>query len=93
MKHINPGILQFPSQRHGVVDFKAAFDIFRCAESEDEGEILPHRFSDGADHLNGKSHPIFQASAEFIVAKICPGRKELMDEISVGAMDFNGIET
>ena len=49
-----------------------------------QNKVRPHAFADGAHHLHGKAHPVFQYAAKGCVQRVGGGRPELVYQMPVG---------
>ena len=73
----------------GVLNRHAARLIVGAAETDDQGEVLPHILLAAGKDLLQKTETVFPAATVPIGALVGKGGKEVGDEVAVGAMDLH----
>ncbi len=77
----------------GVVNRPAAFDPISSGDAEEEREMVRHFGADGFNDFAEETGAIVERAAVFVLAEIGNWREEFVDEIAVGAVDFDDLET
>ena len=85
--------LDVAGELDGVFNRPAAFDPIGGGDAEEEGEVVRHFGADGLRDFAEETGAIVEAAAVFVLAEIGDGREEFVDEIAVGAVDFDDLET
>src|SRR5699024_8440672 len=76
----------------GVLNRHAARLIVGAAETDDQGEILPHILLAAGKDLLQKTETVFPAATVPIGALVGKGGKEVGDEVAVGAMNLHHLK-
>ena len=61
-------------------------------ETQHDGEVRPHPLADRPDNLDGETLAVGHAAAVLIIALVGAFPEELVDQVTVGAVDFNAVE-
>ena len=77
----------------GVFQGVAAFNKFVSGNTEGNGNPFTYAGTNGLYDKTGKAGSVFIRSAEFICTLVVQGRKELIEQIRVTAVDFDHVET
>ena len=62
-------------------------------DADEEGQVLGPRGADGADDFEREADAVFEAAAVFVGAVVGEGREELVEQIAVGGVDFDEVES
>ena len=89
---INAEGLDVACELDGVCYRPAAFDPIGGGDAEEEGEVVRHFGADGFNDFAEKTGAVVEAAAVFVLAEIGDGREEFVDEIAVGAVDFDDLK-
>ncbi len=76
----------------GIVDGPAALGPVRGGDAEPEGKALGPDVADGGDDLAQEAGAVLKAAAVVVGAGVDQRREELVDEIAVGAVNFDEFE-
>jgi hypothetical protein len=90
---IHPRSLELDREATALVDRDPSEVSLDRRQLVEDGEAVPHRGLDGADDLEGKAHPILEGSAVLVAAPVVDGREELAEQVPVGSVELDVIET
>ena len=92
MQCVHSQLFQPPGNELGFLDFPPAFIVFLPAKAKEDGEILPHLLTDPFNDFTNESKPVLRVPPVFIITLIGRRREESGQEITVGSVNFDGIE-
>jgi hypothetical protein len=87
-----PALAQGGGKHHALVDVPAAFDPVGGRDANAQFTAPRHRRAHGIDHFQRIAHALVERSAVGIVAPVGQRRKELVQQVAVRRMQFDGIE-
>ena len=76
----------------GVAQARAVILLFPLRKPEDDREVFAHGGAHGGDQFEGKFRPRRQIAAIGVVALVGAVPEELIHQIPVGAVDFDGVK-
>lgn len=81
---------------NGLGEIPGGAEGFGCpvggGDADEDGEMLRPGGADGADGFEREADAVFERAAVVVGAVIGEGREELVEEVAVGAVDFDEIE-
>ena len=75
------GLLDAPGQHFYFFPTAAVVHQVEHRQAVDDDKLLPHRFADASNNLNGKANPVLIRPAPFIGALIGLGNDKLIDQV------------
>lgn len=85
--------LDVAGELDGVFDGPAAFDPIGGGDAEEEGEMVRHFGADGLRDFAEETGAVVEGAAVFILSLVGDWGQEFVDEIAVGAVDFDDLKT
>src|SRR5690606_30161869 len=90
---VNATRLEFAREHDAVLDSPAALGIVTDRKPGEQGLFGRPDCADGLCDFQHQPHPVFKAAAIFIGTEIGQWRQELVEEVTMGSVDFDSVET
>ncbi len=87
------GLLDLLRRLGVVLDVQAALEHVAADHADADDELGPHSVADLLQHLHAETHAVLERAAVLIRPVVLEGRQELVDQIAVGEMDLDAVET
>ena len=90
---VHADLLQLLGEDHRIVQRQPTFDPILARDAHPNGLASGKGRADGARHFQRKPEATQEIATIFIIAVICEGRAEFMQQIAMGRVDFDHVES